>query len=76
MAKIKVIYDDYIIGIGENPIVKEGITQKEYDELTNIFRNKPTAPDGFHYMLRADNLNWELVENPTEEPEEEGNDDE
>jgi hypothetical protein len=27
-------------------------------------QNKPTDPEGFQYKLRADNLEWELVELP------------
>ena len=69
MALIKVINPPYIIGIGENPSVTEGISQEEYDMLTEIFLNKPKNPDGYRYMLRADTLEWELVEIPPE-PEE------
>lgn len=76
MALIKVINPPYIIGIGENPSVTDGISQEEYDLLTEIFLNKPKNPDGYRYMLRADTLEWELVEIPPEpednpiEPEE------
>lgn len=69
MAKIKVIYDDFILGVGENPLIEQGITQEEYDMLTEIFRTIPTAQEGYRYMLRADTLEWELVEIPPE-PEE------
>ena len=30
---------------------------------------RPTNPDGYTYKLRADNLEWELVELPPVEPE-------
>lgn len=61
----KIIENGYIIavttGAGQTPISKA-----EYDELLTIFRSKPTAPERYDYMLRADTLEWELVELPPE----------
>lgn len=76
MGRFKVIDDGYVLGIGINQSPIDEITQKEYDELTDIFRNKPTAPEGYHYLLRADTLEWELVEIPPEPDEPEVNENE
>lgn len=57
-----IIIDGYIRGVcmttGEG-----NISQAQYDTITELFHNKPTAPDGFDYRLKAD-LTWELVELP------------
>lgn len=42
------------------------ITESEYNEIREIIRNRPTAPDGYGYRLTED-LQWELYELPTEE---------
>ena len=39
-------------------------TESEYNEIHNIILNRPTPPNGYDYMLRADTLEWELVELP------------
>jgi len=43
----------------------EEIAETEYSEILSIIRNIPDAPDGYCYMLRAADLEWELVELPT-----------
>ena len=46
------------------------ISEQEYNTILDIIRSAPTAPGGFVYKLRADTLEWELVELSTEpEPE-------
>ena len=45
------------------------ITEARYNEIKSKLGNHPTAPDGYTYKLRADNLEWELVELPPIEPE-------
>ena len=61
----KIIENGFIIavttGAGQTPISEE-----EYNELLGIFRTKPADPDGYTYMLRASDLQWELVEMPPE----------
>ena len=63
-----IIENGYIIAIttncGQTPITKE-----LYDSILVMFRNKPTAESGYDYMLRADTLEWELVELPPSEDE-------
>lgn len=48
----------------------EEITGEKYEEILNMIRNKPTAPDGYEYRL-TNNLEWELYELPAEEQEDE-----
>lgn len=45
------------------------ITESEYNTIMQKIRSKPTDPPGYAYKLRADNLEWELVELPPVEPE-------
>ena len=65
----KVIADGYIVGIGTNgnDSVTE-ITETEYNEILDIIHAAPTAPEGYQYRLRADTLEWELIEDPGPEP--------
>lgn len=48
----------------------EEINGEKYDEILNMIRNKPTAPDGYEYRLTND-WEWELYELPAEEQEDE-----
>ena len=64
MAYKASILDGYIIGIGKNNNDTGGITKEQYEEIDSILKNAPTAPTGYKYKLRADNLEWELVELP------------
>ncbi len=69
MKLYKVLENDYLIAIGEN-IGGVEITESEYNTIMQKIQTKPTDPDGYTYKLRADNLEWELVELPEEdEPE-------
>ena len=70
-AFYKTIESGYIVGIGTNgPDNVDAITVEEYNGILDAIRNKPSAEDGYCYMLRADTLEWELVElPPTPEPE-------
>lgn len=68
----KIIVSDYILGLAE--VINNGnISKEEYDRITEIIRNKPSAESGYDYRLRADSLEWELVEVPVidEQPEDE-----
>ena len=46
------------------------VSESEYAALVEVVHNKPFAASGYTYKLRADNLEWELVELPPV-PEEE-----
>lgn len=65
----KTLADGYILGIGTGDYAAP-ISENEYNEILALIRNRPTAPEGFVYKLRADTLEWDLVELPPEpEPE-------
>ena len=71
MKLYKVLADDYLIAIGEN-IGGVEITESEYNTIMQKIQTKPADPDGYTYELRADNLEWELVElPPAPEPQDE-----
>ena len=46
------------------------ISDSEYNKIREAFAAKPQSTDGFAYRLRADTLEWELVELPATEPDE------
>lgn len=47
------------------------ITREDYDEIMAIIRNAPKSPVGYVYMLRDEELTWELVELPPDPDDEE-----
>lgn len=59
----KMVEDGYIVAVGTG-IVGTEITEEEYTEIMTAIGNSPTAPNGYEYKLRADNLEWKLVELP------------
>lgn len=45
---------------------------EQYNAIMQKIQTKPSDPEGYTYKLRADNLEWELVElPPSPEPSEE-----
>lgn len=59
----KFIVNGYLEGVGTNGGNDvDAITESEYDALKALICSKPEAPDGYVYRLRADTLEWELVE--------------
>ena len=61
----KMLDDGIIIAVGEN-IAGEEISETEYNAILSALSDRPTAPSGYEYALRADTLEWELVELPPE----------
>ena len=63
MEYLKAIANGYIMSLH---IVTIGgnIDKNEFDELKAMFQERPEAPDGYQYLLRADTLEWEMVEIP------------
>ena len=53
---VKIIVDGYILGVAEATEGEE-ITEEEYNELTEIFHEKPVR-EGYAHKLRED-LTWE-----------------
>ena len=60
-------YVAYISNIGGNT----EITESEYNAILQKIRTKPADPDGYAYKLRADTLEWELIELPETESQNE-----
>ena len=61
----KVVESGYIVCFGTNgPDNVTEITEAEYNSLSEMFAERPTAPDGFEYLLQDDPLEWVLVELP------------
>ena len=64
----KIIENGYILAIGDGN-QGEQITQKEYDSIIEVVRNKPPHTETTDYRLR-ENLTWEAYElPPLPEPE-------
>lgn len=66
----KYINDNYIVGVGTGAGTGSEITEDEYNEILDKINNRPTAPEGFTYRLTTA-LEWELVELPPIENNEE-----
>lgn len=54
---------DYIAAIGTG-FGEHEITMERYYAIEELIKDIPKAPDGYFYKLRADTLEWELVEVP------------
>lgn len=63
MRYYKLILDGYLVSVGTGTGGTE-ITESEYNDLLSIIHNRPTPLTGFDYELKADTLEWELVELP------------
>jgi hypothetical protein len=61
----KIVADGYVLQVGSG-VFADAITESEYNGLLAIIRSAPTAPSGYTYKLRADTLEWELLELPPE----------
>ena len=68
MIYLKIVSNGFIMGLH---IVQDGgnCEREEYESLLNLFAERPTAPDGYVYLLREDNLEWKLAEVPVEDEE-------
>lgn len=69
MEHKKIVLNGYILGLA---VVETGgnITKDEYAELTEVFKNRPAAPDGYSNRLKTD-LIWEQYELPIMKEDEE-----
>lgn len=69
MGFLKIEKDGYILGLAK--VDGQGnVSEAEYNALTEILRNAPTAPEGYQYRLTL-GLEWELSEIPVTDPAEE-----
>lgn len=59
------ISNGYIEGFcqSENPVINP-ISEEDFNRIKTTHSNRPSAPDGLTYKLKADTLEWELVELP------------
>lgn len=48
---------------------REGNTDAEYEEFLSLFRQKPSAPEGYDYFLRWQDRVWELVKIEEDDPD-------
>lgn len=60
----------YVIYVSDNCGNTE-LTDEQTSTIEERLRDRPTAPTGFTYKLRADTLEWELVELPPIEEDDE-----
>ena len=58
----KKVEGDYLISIGQDGFNGETITEEEYNNLKSIVDNKPDDTERHYYKLRADTLEYEMVE--------------
>lgn len=65
MSYYKIIVDGFVSQVGSG-VSPEAITEDEYNTILDKINSAPTAPSGYTYKLRADTLEWELVELPPE----------
>lgn len=56
----KVIIDGFILGVGAHPN-NGNITEEEYNTISEILRNIPSAPEGYKYLLQDGTLEWMLL---------------
>lgn len=64
-AFYKVVESGYIVGFGTNGADNvTAITEDEYNELAEMFATRPTAPEGYAYMIQDDPREWVMVEMP------------
>ena len=56
----------YIVSVSDSTsdAVEGNATYEQYQTVLSIIRTISKAPDGYTYCLRADTLEWELVEMP------------
>lgn len=62
MRYYKIVNGDYLIAVGTGNGGEE-ITEAEYNNIVDMIRRSPAAPEGYGYRLKSD-LTWELWELP------------
>ena len=62
MRYYKIVNGDYLLAVGTGNGGEE-ITEAEYNDIVDIIRSSPTAPEGYGYRLKSD-LTRELYELP------------
>lgn len=62
----KTIQAGYIVAFGK--LETEPVTD-EYNNLVEIFKNKPIAPEGYDYRLKDVEYSWEIFKLPEPSPD-------
>ena len=66
-AYYKIVEDGFVTGFGTNGGDDvTGITETEYNALADMIADRPTAPEGYAYMIQDDPREWVLVELPSD----------
>ena len=59
--------DGYISGFGTNGSDSAtAVTESEYNAITAFWQTKPTAPEGYAYVMKDEPREWVMVEVPVE----------
>lgn len=73
MIYLKIVSNGYVMSVlkaeYQSDIDGVPITEAEYSNIQNAMKSIPPAVDSYARKLRADTLEWELVELPPIEPE-------
>ena len=64
-----VVENNYVFCVSANKF-GDIISEDMYAKISNAIKNKPTPPNDFAYRLKADTLEWELIEIPKDAPNE------
>lgn len=67
----KIVKNGFVVGFGVNGSDDaNAISEAEYDSLAEMFQDRPSAPEGYAYMIQDNPREWVLVELPPEMDEE------
>ena len=58
----KIVIGDYLTAIGVDDWSGKTITEEEYNTILHIIENKPADTETHYYKLRADTLEYEMIE--------------
>lgn len=65
----KTVLNGFVVLVSDDKGGMDEISETEYNDIMQKIQNKPGDIDGYAYKLRADSLEWELVELPPVETE-------
>ena len=61
MAFVICEYGGYILGVGKNQAESGGVSEPKYNQISELFKNKPSDTDEYQFKLRSDTLEWERL---------------
>lgn len=65
----KIVIDGFIIAVLKSNRRGIPITEQEYHDIMLAIANKPSDPEGYHFMLADPSLLWTLVPDHEPDPE-------